>query len=874
MLASSNLGAIYGHQPGPSSANPRPPQPPPEPRMLACIPCRTKKQLCDRRKPSCSSCIKKGRDCSYTGRKPRITIDDLEDALQRLERKYATCLEAAEAEAQERALGPSSKSAKRASAPKNGSSASSSSSEDGGCRPFSGNPFWLSVPHCDLPYGGYHFDESFLGVTSAFAKIPSFKPKVASALSFLSAFSPFRRPPHPTRIFTPVIRIAPPIHPSNSSIGSGSCKKGNSQRIEVDKADSAPIKRRRVGSSLEYTVGGQSSEPITADNGTFSAPVLPYQGTYTASYNKIACGPTLHFYRSTWWDCLLCTYNTWSDASTPRLDVNVEISRDVYIFFKAAPLYLYFIHVPMFFDQFYHPGRRMDIQPALVLSILAYAKMLQANHGARGDESLREEERAWMQSVVVRDLAQAAFEASYNAGWVDLQLAQAAYILALFEMSPHRESSSYRMQSSTALLDSVIHAMNLTSIDAANPRVSTFTTDGRPVPNPAANRNLPPGYICGVPTPSTASIPPELASPSKAVESVVASSLWRHPLEDSSLHRHGSSSSSSSSWCRTTCPCDKLSLSSTPEMMVSTPSWKFTPKWAKDGTQGVIQREEARRLVWNSVIMVGCHANARRAVGLSQLDLHINKPENFAVLFPGEDVCSSSPYGHMLEKKNSAQWRASNASLGPSNSSDSDSDEDVYMEDMDEDTLMRDVDDDDFATRVWMETVVIENALDVHTCLSERSMMFQVQQVEVFRDGTLTNVAVIPLSRIRMEIAGGFRRAQNGRNGSELDRDSAIKWVRRAEYWSTAILAIIYEEGNRPGRKLVVERPFVVYLCVGALFQSLDIWKLDRTLSLAAEVALKLQKAIAFYQQFWPCTELQRWMERAEGDLAEAARAV
>ncbi|KAG8879234.1 hypothetical protein FRB97_001853 [Tulasnella sp. 331] len=84
-----------------------------------------------------------------------------------------------------------------------------------------------------------------------------------------------------------------------------------------------------------------------------------------------------------------------------------------------------------------------------------------------------------------------------------------------------------------------------------------------------------------------------------------------------------------------------LSLSRTPDLLRSTPSWRFMPKWGQSASAGEIRKEEARRLVWSTVIMLGCGANARRATELFQLDLHVSKPENFAVLFPGEDDYSS-----------------------------------------------------------------------------------------------------------------------------------------------------------------------------------------------------------------------------------------
>lgn len=168
---------------------------------------------------------------------------------------------------------------------------------------------------------------------------------------------------------------------------------------------------------------------------------------HTTLYGDIMPEPSLQFSRATWWDCLLSTYTASPGTSTCALPSRhcaaSEISRDVYVFFKAACCWLSFLNVPLFFDTFCHTELRATIQPALVLSILAFAKMLQSNHDASRGQCAEERERAWRQSVMLRDLAQASFEASYNAGWIDLPLAQAAWVSTyLLVILLHRMSYS------------------------------------------------------------------------------------------------------------------------------------------------------------------------------------------------------------------------------------------------------------------------------------------------------------------------------------------------------------------------------------------------------------------------------------------------
>ncbi|KAG8880804.1 hypothetical protein FRB98_004740 [Tulasnella sp. 332] len=618
-----------------------------QPKPLSCASCREKKRLCDKRKPSCGLCLSLDKDCVYVNRKPRVTIEDLEEELRRLERKYTTFQKAAD------------------SGTTKGTTKSITTAPSRQCvmeaiadRQRYSNNLRYNSTFSDPPFDGYHFDESFLAAPSCIMGGSSRFP-VASSQSGNAATTTHIRP-YPTRIFTPVLRITPT---KTFGLQNGSFQMVDPWHLEEQRTEVRPAKRRRLKSPTTAEGFG-----VTIDDGALNIPNL-FHRRFPASIS-IVHAPTLHFTRETWWDCLLSTYSVWPDGSNrtiSRQDVNVEISQDVFIFFRAAPIMLYFLHVPLFFDHFYHPEHRAEIQPALVFSILAYAKLIQSNYDTRRDQSLEEREGAWKQSVVLRRLAQASFEASYNAGWMDLPLAQAAWvgtylsitaplviwlfmlmefsldavplwkqIMALYEMSPHRDCTSDRMQSSVVLLDNILHAMGLSSIDAMDPSASVFAADGilgRPRLNgirefsPRLDYRRP---VMELAAQSPTTISSRLPSPSESVRGremvsgSTPSNLWRCPEAELPLHPNDSGGSN----IPTGCPCHVLSLSTTPELLRSTPAWRLTPRWVPDASDWEIKKEEARRLVWGSLMLLGCHANARRAAGLSQLDLYISRPEN------------------------------------------------------------------------------------------------------------------------------------------------------------------------------------------------------------------------------------------------------
>ncbi|KAG8880805.1 hypothetical protein FRB98_004741 [Tulasnella sp. 332] len=547
------------------------------------------------------------------GRKPRVTIKDLEQELHRLEHKYSACLKAAEIET------------------KNGTTESAETARDRGrVREESAhsNPSEvITSPHgrrhsdrssptlSDHPFEGYHFDESFLAIPSYSMSASPILPETPSQSNHLETTT-YDVPPPDLHIDPHPIRVFSPASPQTSNSPDGSFPKAGSPDPEEERT---AAKRRRMKSPINV-----NALSATTQNEAVDSPHLPRQRSSTPEGADIAHPPTLHFSRATWWDCLLCTYSIWPDAPhpiVPRPEVTAEISRDVYIFFQAAPRWLSFLHVPLFFENFYHPERRAKIQPALVLSILAYAKLLRSNQDPGCEQSLEERERAWRQSAVLRDLAQASFEASYNAGCLDLPLAQAAW-------------------SSVALLDNVVHAMGLTFIDSMDPRASTFAADaaptlGRTRPNVTTESNLQLSYsstATKVTSPPSIFLEPRsLSGPIKRRASITDSTL-------SGIHQYPPAKPAVSlddgdgAEVPANCPCEALSLLTTPELLRSTPAWKLTPRWTLNASLGEIQKEEARRLVWSTVLMLGCNANARLTVGLPQQDLYISRPENVSFL--------------------------------------------------------------------------------------------------------------------------------------------------------------------------------------------------------------------------------------------------
>ncbi|KAG8884791.1 hypothetical protein FRB97_003312 [Tulasnella sp. 331] len=122
-----------------------------------------------------------------------------------------------------------------------------------------------------------------------------------------------------------------------------------------------------------------------------------------------------------------------------------------------------------------------------------------------------------------------------------------------------------------------------------------------------------------------------------------------------------------------------------------------------------------------------------------------------------------------------------------------------------------------------------------------------------------------------MLVSGGFRSSiplpQSGVNFSQLDRDVALKWARQQNGLGEILLSVLHGRDDSPYRRRLVKRPFMCYLCVGVVWRALELWKLDNTLTLAVDVAVKFRDIVNWYESIWPCAEIRRWTAKAVGDL-------
>ncbi|THH30719.1 hypothetical protein EUX98_g3454 [Antrodiella citrinella] len=346
----------------------------------------------------------------------------------------------------------------------------------------------------------------------------------------------------------------------------------------------APLYYKSAESVLTY-VGHVPSAVISAPSDEYG-----YENDKNEHKPQIGAEPSLHFTRDTWWDALLSFYsgrsygraaNSTTLTSAERDSTVQQVLTDLQQLFRASNYWFSFLNVSRFFTRLLDPLQRQRMQPSLVLGALAVSVFIHSSEREGGQKG-----RAW--AMRLRDEAQSALEASVSTRSIDASLVHAAWLISFFEICAHPYHSSNRVQSTFAMLDSLIRTLSLTQVDKEDARVTTFASQLVPIVSSAPHTG------------------PHL-------------SHW--DASTSQLHAEETASP---------CTCASYTLGHiNPMAQQVTPLWLTTPAWGANWSEAEITKEECRRVVWSSMMLSAGHSSYTAANGsFSQMDLFINNPSN------------------------------------------------------------------------------------------------------------------------------------------------------------------------------------------------------------------------------------------------------
>ncbi|TFK52485.1 hypothetical protein OE88DRAFT_1795692 [Heliocybe sulcata] len=542
----------------------------------------------------------------------------------------------------------------------------------------------------------------------------------------------------------------------------------------------------------------------------------------------IVAEPSLCFTRKTWWDSLLTFYSDIDYGSgirslaltaSQRESGMRRITSDLRTLFRTSNYWFSFFNVPRFLNDFFDTRRRETMQPSLVLAALAVATFL---HSSELDQA----EAGRTRAMRLRDEAQACLEASLNGQWIDSSLAQAAWLLAFFEVCGHQYHSSARVASSLFLLDGIIRSLSLTLIDAGDPRASHLRATTLPGES---------GLGLSQPMWSGADTP---------VEAI------HHPVPHEVMSYRSLQDPVTSG-----CSCASISLGATwSAAREYTPLWLSTPGWDEGWTEAEVRKEECRRLCWSTLFLACGHSSYVWAHKRRGLDLFVVDPANastilltlYALLAPGESL-ALSPCFAPFHPGNESIWalysrimllwstclrmRCDNtASYGQKAQ---------------------------FAMRAWLFADAIEDALNRHTCDMEKAFLYAGREY---------------LFNIRMCISHEYQRyipqAAADFNGI-FHRRKADEWCEYQTSVAQRVMHGLYKVTGQAANVLA-KRPLFVFHFMAQVSRTLSLWQRDNTYTQALEVSKALLPPIDYLSALWPCHEQRIRYDKLRAELTEA----
>ncbi|KAI8971145.1 hypothetical protein BD414DRAFT_501078 [Trametes punicea] len=633
-------------------------------------------------------------------------------------------------------------------------------------------------------------------------------------------------------------------------------------RVDATDSDSSnyetsrSVSRSRSASRQVYETHGSLFEPLSdgSDSDPFAVDFEDLLNPFSIAVNfdaippsedcqSIPARPSLQFTRETWWDALLAFYCS-DDTTQPHHPTSLtteqrsvtlrRIISDLRALFHSSFYWVSFINMPRFFDSVLDPVRRASLQPSVLLSALAagvFAQSSEADNSAAG--------RA--RALKLIELADGALHASLASGWVDVSLVTAAWFIVYFEMQVHPLRSIERKRSSLLLLDSLMRLFSLTTLDAdlrkshSSTLLLTTSTVGLPTAMEASVPHFDDSLkhtsfgfdpILGRNTFLTTNIPSSARTP--PCEPLIPDNITLGPSIAPLASR---------------CNCAELTMSHNwPSVQELAPAWSATIAWPTSVSEGEMSKEECRRLVWATVILIAT-LNTYTCVfeDAQGTRLSIKDPRNYALMFPAESLAMA---GTPVQANN--VWTLYLRSMLLLQ----------FCERVRTDPTISEADRAQFAMSAWLEIDAMDEALDQHTCGLESKSGYHAREM---------------LFSARMCVSHEFQRyiPQITTCGSSIFyRHKAESWLKQrmdlAEHIWASMLA------GRYVPTLDHRKPLLIYWFMSHVIKALRLWRADPTLTIALSASKTFVKCVEYLMVFWPSLEQRAEWQNLRYQLVDA----
>ncbi|PSS38007.1 hypothetical protein PHLCEN_2v147 [Hermanssonia centrifuga] len=285
----------------------------------------------------------------------------------------------------------------------------------------------------------------------------------------------------------------------------------------------------------------------------------------------------------------------------------------------------------------------------------------------------------------------------------------------------------------------------------------------------------------------------------------------------------------------TTCACVAAphSPSSEESPIHSRSHFSYNPPWESSWTPDEHRKEECRRVCWCALNLVSSYTAQCAAFHDEPLDLRLSDPANYAILFPGEAYERMSNHRIPGQSPKHSIWALYCRSMLLWNSCVRYSDTSATWT-----TDKR----ASFAIDAWRETRAIEDALDIHQCNLDTSLIYICREY---------------IYNTRMSTTYEFRRLQDIDNVSVpmFTRRNAQEWLYYQDGVARGVQESVKNIGEESGH-LLSRRPFQALWFSSQVSMCLALWSYDRGLLQALELAKTFFVPLDALNVLWPCPAL------------------
>ncbi|KAF7317408.1 Zn(2)-C6 fungal-type domain-containing protein [Mycena chlorophos] len=524
---------------------------------------------------------------------------------------------------------------------------------------------------------------------------------------------------------------------------------------------------------------------------------------------------------------VLARNTTWWTGFLQNYPLN-DVAADLTFVFNDAGHWLSFLNLSSLLKCLWSSEDRHSIPPAFVFSCLALAELMRSSELERGATGRARAAR-------LRENAQTALETALTQDEVGYRLAEAAFVLVLYELSAHPLYHPERVSMALQLLDSLLQRLDLFRIDLQNPEAARWMPNCAPV----------------VHVPRS---PMSSASPPTRLSSMFGNSHERE---------------------RRTCRCSALPGASAPDttLFCSTP-----PRWDPSWTDMQTRAEECRRLVWSSLGVASAFIAQCAALNVKAPTLRMADCSNYALLFPAATTGrattlarispggyldrSEAPQLHMQTESvvslycrslllwNFAFRLAETAKNGGPSAIDPES---------------------DAVHEAWSEAQVLEDALEVHTCNYETGISYLVRE---FVHNTRLCVTLI------LRGLNGVARDPGRMPGLIFNRKQMVEWLEHQTPVVHRAKFALYQATRRgslqvhPQQHPFTRRPYQVAWFLNQFAMCMRMWQADNTLAEAVALGKDLLGIMGVLNIWWPCDGNRAHTEALREEVLHACMVV